>query len=137
MDEQNLVIYRTDDGEATVALYARDGNVWLSQAQLAELFATSKQNISSHVINILEENELRDVSVVKDYFTTAADDKTYQVEDHLGDTQLVDPRLSPSNHLPTPTLRQADQAPRNRTPNFISPAKTPPESQISPADLRR
>jgi hypothetical protein len=79
MDEQNLVIYRTDDGEATVALYARDGNVWLSQAQLAELFATSKQNISSHVINILEENELRDVSVVKDYFTTAADGKQYSV----------------------------------------------------------
>jgi hypothetical protein len=79
MDEQNLVIYRTDDGKATVALYARDGNVWLSQAQLAELFATSKQNISSHVTNILEENELRDVSVVKDYFTTAADGKQYSV----------------------------------------------------------
>jgi hypothetical protein len=79
MDEQNLVIYRTDDGEATVSLYARDGNIWLSQAQLAELFATSVPNISMHASKIFEERELQENSVVKDYLTTAADGKEYNV----------------------------------------------------------
>lgn len=55
MNKQNLIIYKTEDGKASVALYARDGNVWLNQSQLAELFATSKQNVSSHIPNILEE----------------------------------------------------------------------------------
>ena len=69
----------TADRQADIALYARDGNVWLSQAQLAELFSTSKQNVSSHIINILEEKELQENSVVKDFFTTADDDKQYSV----------------------------------------------------------
>jgi len=55
------------------------GNVWLSRNQLAELFATSKQNISLHIINILKDGELEPNSVVKDYMTTAADGKNYQV----------------------------------------------------------
>lgn len=77
MSEANLIIYKTADGQANIALYARDGDVWLSQAQMAELFATSKQNISSHIINVLKEKELREESVVKDFFTTAADGKEY------------------------------------------------------------
>ena len=52
---------------------ARDGSVWLNQAQLAELFATSKQNISVHISNILKERELDENSVVNYYLTTAAD----------------------------------------------------------------
>ncbi len=79
MSQQDLIIYNTDDGKSSVALYTRDGNVWLSQAQLAELFATSVPNISMHVSNILEENELREYSVVKDYLTTATDGKQYSV----------------------------------------------------------
>jgi hypothetical protein len=75
----NMIIYNTDDGKARVALYARDGSVWLSQKQLAELFATSKQNIGQHITNILEDRELEPDSVVKDYFTTAADGKSYNV----------------------------------------------------------
>lgn len=49
----------------------------MNQNQLAELFATSKQNISLHVINILTEGELTESSVVKDYLTTASDGKEY------------------------------------------------------------
>lgn len=59
---------------------ARDGSVWLNQAQLAELFATSKQNISVHINNILKERELDENSVVNYYLTTAADGKPYQVK---------------------------------------------------------
>ncbi len=65
--EQNLLIYHTDDGRAAVSLYARDGNVWMNQNQLAELFATSVPNISTHLSNILKEKELAGDSVVKDY----------------------------------------------------------------------
>lgn len=63
-----------------MSLYARDGNVWLNQRQLAELFATSKQNISSHILNILEEKELDDNSVAMDFLTTAADGKSYTIQ---------------------------------------------------------
>jgi hypothetical protein len=77
--EQTIIIYNTADGKASVSLYARDGSVWMNQNQLAELFATSKQNISLHIINILEENELKENSVVKDYLTTASDGKKYNV----------------------------------------------------------
>lgn len=71
--EQNLLIYHTADGKAAVSLYARDGNVWMNQSQLAELFATSVPNISTHISNILKDKELDKNSVVKDYLTTAAD----------------------------------------------------------------
>ena len=76
-DRQNIIIYRTADGRASVALYAKDGKIWLNQQQMAELFATSKQTISHHILNILKEGELSDFSVVKQFLTTAADGKNY------------------------------------------------------------
>jgi len=72
-ERQNIIIYRTADGRASVALYARDGKIWLNQQQMAELFATSKPNISMHISNILKERELYADSVVKEFLTTAAD----------------------------------------------------------------
>ncbi|MDR3180345.1 MAG: virulence RhuM family protein [Prevotellaceae bacterium] len=79
MGKNNIIIYNTDDGKTSVSLMAKDGNVWLNQQMLAELFDTSKQNISLHIINILEDKELNENSVVKDYLTTAADGKQYNV----------------------------------------------------------
>jgi len=79
MSESKIIIYNTDDGKASVALMAKDGTVWMNQKQLAELFATSKQNISLHIINILKEGELEQNSVVKEYLTTAKDGKKYKV----------------------------------------------------------
>ena len=58
-----------------MALDAKDGKIWLNQQQMAELFATSKQTISYHIINILKEKELGEILVVKEYLTTAADGK--------------------------------------------------------------
>ena len=78
-NESNLIIYNTVDGRASVVLYARDGSVWMNQNQLAELFDTSKQSISYHILNILKDNELDENSVVKNYLTTAADGKQYDV----------------------------------------------------------
>lgn len=77
--DTNMIIYNTQDGRASVVLYARDGSVWMNQNQLAELFDTSKPNISMHISNILSENELHQDSVVKNYLTTAADGKQYDV----------------------------------------------------------
>ena len=79
-NQQNIIIYKTADGKASVALYAKDGNIWMNQNQLAELFATSKQNIGQHISNILKECELEDNSVVKNYLTTAAVGKQYNVK---------------------------------------------------------
>ena len=79
MENPKIIIYNTDDGKVSVSLMAKDGNIWLNQQMLAELFDTSKQNISLHIINILEENELQADSVVKDYLTTVADGKNYNV----------------------------------------------------------
>ncbi len=77
--QDGIIIYTTEDGKSSISLFARDGSVWLNQSQMAELFATSKQNISLHINNILEEKELQKDSVVKDYLTTAADGKNYRV----------------------------------------------------------
>ena len=58
----DLIIYNTDDGEANVSLLAKDGNVWCTQAQMAELFDRSVSTISRHIANILKENELNEKS---------------------------------------------------------------------------
>ena len=75
----NIIIYNTQDGKISVSLLAKDGMVWMSQMQIAELFATTKQNISLHIQNILKEKELEQNSVVKEYLTTANDGKNYSV----------------------------------------------------------
>lgn len=71
----DLIIYHTDDGKSQVSLMVEQGEVWLTQSQLAELFATSVQNISEHIKNILSDNELDEYSVIKDYLITAQDGK--------------------------------------------------------------
>ena len=78
-EQQEIIIYNTADGKASVSLYAKDGMVWMNQSQISKLFATSVPNISMHISNILEDGELTQDSVVKDYLTTASDNKDYNV----------------------------------------------------------
>ena len=78
--ENELIIYNTDDGKADVKLYSRDGVIWMNQQQMALLFDTSKQLVSHHIANILQDKELEEKSVVKDYLTTASDGKSYKVK---------------------------------------------------------
>lgn len=95
MEENNIIIYNTDDGKAKVVLYAKDGNIWMNQNQMAELFDTSKQNIGQYIANILSDNELSENSVVKNYLTTASDGKDYimennNIDDHFRDfTKMI------------------------------------------------
>ena len=78
-NQRTIIIYNTADGKASVALYAKDGRIWLNQQQMAELFGTSKSNISMHSAGILKDKELTKDSVVQNYLTTAADGKKYNV----------------------------------------------------------
>ena len=77
MEKNGIIIYNTDDGKVSVALYAKDGSVWMNQKQLAELFDTSVPNVNMHIANILKDGELDENSVIKDYLITAADGKQY------------------------------------------------------------
>lgn len=76
----NILIYQTEDGQTKIETLLVDETVWLTQAQMVELFQTSKQNISLHIKNIFTEGELAENSVVKDYLTTAADGKNYSTK---------------------------------------------------------
>ncbi len=78
-NQQEIIIYNSPDGKSSVALMAKDGSVWLSQNQLAELFDTSRANITMHISNILKDNELEHNSVCKYFLHTAADGKKYNV----------------------------------------------------------
>jgi hypothetical protein len=74
-----IIIYNTEDGKASVSLYAKDGNIWMNQAQIAELFDTSKQNVSLHIQNILEEKELKEETSVKEYLTDLEDGRKFNI----------------------------------------------------------
>ena len=75
----NFIIYNTDDGQSKVSLLAKDGTVWCTQAQMAELFNVQKAAISKHLKNLFEDGEVDKNSVVSILETTAADGKKYKV----------------------------------------------------------
>lgn len=80
MSSGELILYTSEDGAARIQLRAEGGTVWLSLAQIADLFGRDKSVISRHIKAIFEEGELVPDSVVARYATTAADGKTYQVD---------------------------------------------------------
>ena len=75
--ESEIIIYQTEDGHTKIDVKFEDETVWLTQAQLCELYQTSKSNISEHIKHIFEEGELEETSVVRKFRTTAADGKKY------------------------------------------------------------
>ncbi|MDR0327649.1 MAG: virulence RhuM family protein [Planctomycetaceae bacterium] len=75
-----IVIYQTDDGQTKINVHVEDETVWLTQAQMVELFQTTKQNISLHINNAFAEGEISKNSVVKEFLTTAADGKNYRTK---------------------------------------------------------
>lgn len=75
--KSELILYQTEDGKTRIEVRLQDETVWLSQLAMAELFQTTKQNISLHLKNVFEEKELTEKQVVKEYLTTAADGKNY------------------------------------------------------------
>lgn len=75
--ENEILIYQTEDGQTKIDVKLEDETVWLTQAQLCELYQTSKSNISEHIKHIFEEGELEENSVVRKFRITAADGKNY------------------------------------------------------------
>lgn len=63
----NIIIYKSDDGKINVELYEIDGSIWLNQKQISELFASSRANIAEHIINIYNEKELDKISTCRDF----------------------------------------------------------------------
>jgi hypothetical protein len=78
--DPQLILYPGRKGRPGFALRVEGGTVWLTQPEVADLFQTTKQNISLHIRNILTEKELEFDSVVKQSFTTAADGKNYRTK---------------------------------------------------------
>ena len=77
--KSEIMLYQTEDNRTRIEVRLENETVWLTQAQMAELFHTSVPNVSMHIRNVLAEGELQADSVVKDFLTTAADGKNYQV----------------------------------------------------------
>ena len=73
-----FLVYETEDGQVKIDVRLEDETVWLTQQLMADLFQTTKQNIGQHLKNIFSEDELFEDSVVKKFFTTAADGKKYK-----------------------------------------------------------
>jgi hypothetical protein len=76
----NLILYTSDDGQTRLNLRVEAETIWLTQLEIAELFQTTKQNVSLHAKNIFREGELGQDSVVKESLTTAADGKNYRTQ---------------------------------------------------------
>lgn len=72
-----LVLYTSDDGRTRLDLRIEGRTAWLTQLEIAELFQTTKQNVSLHAKNILKDRELAEDAAVKDSLTTAAYGKRY------------------------------------------------------------
>lgn len=77
--QSEIIIYQTEDGNTRIDVKFQDETVWLTQAQLCELYQTSKSNISEHIKHIFEEGELDEISVVRKFRTTGADGKNYNI----------------------------------------------------------
>ncbi|NOQ25835.1 MAG: hydroxyacid dehydrogenase [Bacteroidales bacterium] len=75
MTNSEILLYQTSDGQTKIDVRLEEETVWLSQAQMAELFQTTKQNISLHIKNVYEEGELEENSTVKDYLTVQTEGK--------------------------------------------------------------
>ncbi len=74
-----FLIFTSQAGRNSIEVRIEQGTVWLTQQLIAELFETTKQNIGQHLKNIFDEHELDSNSVVKKFFTTAADGKNYNI----------------------------------------------------------
>lgn len=73
--DNKIVIYQTEDGKTQLDVKLENETVWLTQAQMTELFQTTKQNISLHINNIFKEGELDSKATVKEYLTVQHEGK--------------------------------------------------------------
>ena len=75
MEDNKIIIYQSEDGQTRIDVRLENDTVWLTQAQMVELFQTTKQNVSLHVNNVFREHELERGSTVKEYLTVQTEGK--------------------------------------------------------------
>ena len=81
MEQGEIVIYKTtDENNFQLEVRVEDETVWLTQAQMADLFQTTRNNVTLHISNVFKENELQENSVCKDSLLTASDGKKYKTK---------------------------------------------------------
>ena len=95
-----ILIYQSDDGLTHIDVKIQDETVWLTQAQLVELYKSSKSNISEHIKHIFAAGELDEAAVVRKFRTTAADGKSCNTNKHSQNIQHFFQNLK----NPTPCL---------------------------------
>ncbi len=78
--QSEIIIYQSADGTTGIEVRVENETVWLPQAKIVELFASSKANVSEHIKHIFDEGELHRDAVVRNFRTTAADGRNYDVE---------------------------------------------------------
>lgn len=79
-NQSDILIYKSQDGLTKIDVKFEDETVWLTQAQLVQLYNSSKSNISEHIKHIFEEGELEEIAVVRNFRTTATDGKSYDTK---------------------------------------------------------
>lgn len=79
----DIVIYKTQDGLTKINVKFEDETVWLTQAQLVELYQTSKSNISEHIKHIFEEGELEQLSTCRNFRQVQTEGNTKFIEIHF------------------------------------------------------
>lgn len=79
-EQNNFIMYTTDDGQVDIEVRLEEENVWLTQKSMAELFETTRNNITMHIKNIFEDGELQEKTVSKDSLLTAKDGKNYKTK---------------------------------------------------------
>ncbi len=115
MTNSEILLYQTEDGQTKIDVRLEEETVWLSQKQMVELFQTTKQNISLHIRNIFKEGELDEISVVKDYLTTASDGKQYSTNYYN-----LDVVISAGYRVKSPGYAIPYLQARNRNPMYMS-----------------
>ena len=80
IEDNKIIIYKTDDGQVEIEVKLEDENVWLTQNSMAKLFDTTRNNITIHIRNIFNEGELQENSVSKESLLTAKDGKNYKTK---------------------------------------------------------
>jgi hypothetical protein len=80
--QNEIIIYEGKNGLPHLEVQISGETVWLTQNQLAELFQTSRPNITMHIKNIFDEGELSEISVCKDFLHTASDGKNYKTKSY-------------------------------------------------------
>ncbi|HBL33973.1 MAG TPA: cell filamentation protein Fic, partial [Porphyromonadaceae bacterium] len=75
--KSEILIYKNQEGNIKIDVRLEDETVWLTQAQMGQLFGKDKRTISEHISNVFKEGELDEISVVRKFRTTATDGKSY------------------------------------------------------------